>query len=76
MPPNNPFIAVLEQEITLMLFVAIAWAYVQYHGPSRSVQLIVHLSQLGVSWSLSFESGTPQRRSLCAAGHSRDRHVH
>ncbi|KAI0344331.1 hypothetical protein BDW22DRAFT_1355705 [Trametopsis cervina] len=27
MPPNNPFIAVLEQELTLMIFVAIAWAW-------------------------------------------------
>lgn len=26
MPPNNPFIAVLEQEVTLLFFAAIAWA--------------------------------------------------
>lgn len=28
MPPSNPFVAVLEQEVALMLFVSIAWAYV------------------------------------------------
>ncbi|KAI0089790.1 hypothetical protein BDY19DRAFT_888753 [Irpex rosettiformis] len=27
MPPNSPFIAVLEQEITLMIFASIAWAW-------------------------------------------------
>lgn len=67
MPPSGPFIAVVEQEVTLMIFASIAWAYVSsqfeltnYSNPNYSVS-----SQLGLPWPVPREPYERQYQSCC-----------